>query len=264
MAIAWTKKGLIALVVAGVLTAASAQAAYVQTKRGKTIKGSSIRSKSNGDVILMTANGPLTFTKGSYVKAVADEPKAYRQAQQLASSGKYDPAIKLLKEVIAKYHYLQWDNRARATLADIYARQGNNDAARKAYEELFRASPGSKKDSDIMWGYRGILLSSKKYAALETELDKIIKTGDREDAARAQIMRGDIRQAQGQTEPAVMDYMRTMVFFKDVSDYQPEAMFKAAAGMEAMRNEQGAKKIYRDLVEKYPASPYAGQAKGKL
>ncbi len=40
------------------------QAAYVVTPQGQTIQGSDIRSRANGDIVLTTDKGPLTFTKG--------------------------------------------------------------------------------------------------------------------------------------------------------------------------------------------------------
>lgn len=245
------------------LTAATLQAAYVVTPQGQTIQGSDIRSKSNGDIVLTTDKGPLTFTKGAYVRAVADEPVEYKKAQQLAASKKYDESIALLKEIVLQYKNLQWDNKARATLADVYAQQGDFDNAKLTYDEMFRAMPKAKEMPELAWPYREVMLKSEKYAILEPELNTLIQSGNREDAAKAQIMRGDLKKAQGQIEPSVMDYMRTMVFFKDVPTLQPEAMYKAAEGLEAMRDER-AKTIYRSLVEQYPDSTYAQKARGKI
>ena len=148
-------------------------------------------------------------------------------------------------------------------LPKVYAMQGSYDKARKAYEEIFRKSPKAKELPDILWPYREVLLGGGDYALLEPELNKSIASGSRQDAARAQNMRGDIRMAQGQLEPAVLDYMRTMVFYKDVPEYQPEAMYKAAAGLEQMRDER-ARDMYRQVVESYPDSPYAVNAKQKM
>lgn len=257
----WTIRAgmpMVWLTAAGVL-----QAAYVVTPQGQTIQGSDIRSRANGDIVLTTDKGPLTFTKGSYVRAVADEPADYRKAQQLAAAKKYDESVRLLKDIVLQYKNLQWDHRARMTLAEVYAQQGDLDNARLTYDEIFRVMPKAKEMPEVAWPYREVMLRSGKYAILEPELNTLIQSGDREEAARAQIMRGDMKKAQGQLEPAVMDYMRTMVFFKDVPAYQPEAMFKAAEGLEAMRDER-AKNVYRSLVEDYPDSPYARQAGGKI
>lgn len=240
-----------------------AQAAYVVTRQGKRIEGKDIRVRSNGDVILTTDRGPLTFAKGTYVQAVADEPDSYKQAMRLAAGGKFSEAESLLKKIVSDYAGLQWDNRARVALAQVYAQQENYEEARRVYDELFREAPASKENQDLMWGYREVLLRSERYAVLEPELDELIAGSDRTDAARAQIMRGDIRKARNQMEPAVMDYMRTMVFFKDVPEYQPEAMYKAAEGLEAIRDDR-ARKVYEDLVAQYPDSPYARQAQSKL
>lgn len=245
------------------MAAGTLHAAYVVTPQGQTIQGTDIRSRTNGDIVLTTDKGPLTFTKGSYVRAVADEPADYQKAQQLATAKKYDEAVRLLKEIVLQYKNLQWDHKARITLAEVYAQQGDLDNARLTYEETFRAMPKAKEMPEIIWPYREVMLRSEKYAVLEPELNAVIQSGSREDAARAQTMRGDMNKAQGQIEPSVMDYMRTMVFFKDVPDQQPEAMYKAAEGLETMRDER-AKAVYRSLVEQYPDSPYAQKARGKI
>lgn len=246
-----------------VAAAGVTQAAYVVTPQGQTIQGSDIRSRANGDIVLTTDKGPLTFTKGSYVRAVADEPADYRKAQQLAAAKKYDESVRLLRDIVLQYKNLQWDHRARMTLAEVYAQQGDLDNARLTYDEIFRVMPKAKEMPEVAWPYREVMLRSEKYAILEPELNTLIQSADREEAARAQIMRGDMSKAQGKIEPSVMDYMRTMVFFKDVPAYQPEAMFKAAEGLEAMRDER-AKNVYRTLVEEYPDSPYAQKARGKI
>ena len=245
------------------LAVQAAHAAYVVTPQGQTIQGSEIRSKANGDIVLTTDKGPLTFTKGSYVRAVADEPAEYKQAQQFLASKKYDDAVKLLKDIAIQYKNLQWDMKARLMLGEVYAQQGDYENARLTYEDVFRSNPKLKEMPEVSWTYRGVLLKSGKYAILEPELNTLIQSGSREDAAKAQIMRGDLRKEQGQMEPAVMDYMRTMVFFKDVAASQPEAMFKVAEGLESMRDER-AKGVYRSLVEQYPDTAYAQQARGKM
>ena len=78
----------------------------------------------------------------------------------------------------------------------------------------------------------------------------------------AQIMRGDIRQAQGQIEGAVMDYLRTVVLYEAERDAQPEALYKAAEGLDKPRDPR-ARALYKKLTSEYPSSPYAAKASGK-
>jgi TolA-binding protein len=159
--------------------------------------------------------------------------------------------------------FLDWDNQARILLPKVYMEEGDFAAAVGAYDKLFTMSPTARDNPDVQWSFRTALLKAKQYDKLETQLNDVIMKGPRPDAARAQIMRGDIRMAQNQIEPAALDYLRTVVLFKAEADYQAEAMFKAADALEKLRDGR-AKDWYRKVVEQYPQSPYAAQARAKL
>lgn len=244
-------------------TTAATQAAFVVNVQGKKIEGTDIRAKSTGEIILTTTRGTRTFLKNQYVHAEADKPAEYDQARKLIDAGQYEKAIDLLEDIIRRYRFLAWDNRARALLPMAYAGQDQFDKAVSAYEDLFENAPKSRENDELIWGYREALLRAQQYAKLEKQLDEIIAAGSREDAARAQIMRGDIRLDQDQLEPAVLDYLRTVVLFENVEAYQPEANFKAAEVLEQLHDRR-AEDLYRVVVEQYPSSPYAAQARGKL
>jgi TolA-binding protein len=98
---------------------------------------------------------------------------------------------------------------------------------------------------------------------LEPLLNKLIESGARGDAARAQIMRGDVRMAQNQVEAAALDYLRTVVLFESEQASQPEALLKTAQALEKLRDAR-AKEMYRTLAAKYPSSPQAAEARGKF
>ncbi|MCB1102957.1 MAG: hypothetical protein KDL10_11365, partial [Kiritimatiellae bacterium] len=97
----------------------------------------------------------------------------------------------------------------------------------------------------------------------DQDLEQVIATGSREQAARAQIMRGDAKMKRGLVEQAVMDYLRSAILFESETSVHPEALLKSAQGLEQLRDPR-AKELYRKLVETYPQSPQAQQARGKL
>jgi TolA-binding protein len=125
---------------------------------------------------------------------------------------------------------------------------------------MFVSSPKSKEEADIQQAYQRALLGAKQYDKLEGLLNTTIKTGSRLDAARALIARGDIRAAQGQLESAVLDYLRTAVLFESEKDAQPEALFKTAEALKALRDPRAAE-FSKKLVDRYPNSPYAQKEK---
>ena len=257
---------LIPIFLAIALTAGAALAKpYVILTNGKRVEGSDIRATATGDINLMTDFGKQTFAKGQYVKAVADEPAEYKQALAAEKAKQYDQAVKLLNGIVANLRGLTWDVEASKALGRVLVAKGDATAAVAAYDKLFVLSPEEKKNPDTQWAYRGALLAAKQYAGLARQLDAVAASGSRPDAAKAQIMRGDIRLAQNDVEGAAMDYLRTAILFADVKDpaIQGEACFKAAQTLEQMRDPR-AKELYGKVAREYASSPYAAQARGKM
>ena len=259
-----TKLILIALVAAWVAGTAWA-APYVVLPNGQPVHGSAIRALANGDINLTTDMGIRTFPKGSYAKAVADKPAEYDQASVAMKSQKYDEAVTLLEGVIAKYRYLGWDVEASKELPKALLAKGDAEGAVKAYGQLFLMAPAEKQNPDVAWGMRRAMVQAKQYPALLLQLDAVAAAGPRSEAARAQVMRGDIQLAQNNVELAAMDYLRTAILFQDVRDaaIQGEACYKAGACLEQLRDPR-AKDLYKRVVTDYGASPYAAQAQGKI
>jgi len=240
-------------------------APYVVLPNGKKIAGSKIRALANGDINLTTEMGIRTFPKGSYAKAVADKPAAYDKAVAAYKAKKFDVSAKLLQGIIKNYRSLGWDVQASKLLPQVLLAQGNAEGAVKAYSKLFLLAPEEKTNADLAWGMRKAMLKAKQYPALMRQLNAVAAQGSRNDAARAQIMRGDIQLAQNNVELGALEYLRTAILFRDVKDpvIQGEAHYKAAVALEQLRDPR-AKEMYQIVVKQYGASPYAAQAKGKL
>jgi len=252
---------LAAMLVLG--TVGLASAATVILPNGSRVDGTAIRASRTGDIILTTSAGQQTFPRGQYAKAIADKPPAFDQARTLAGQGKHDEAIAVLEKIATEYRFLDWDNNSYVAIAQIQASRGNHTEAVEVYERLIRQAPELKDDAAIQANYRSALLSAKMFDKLLPSLDQAISKGSRSDAAKAQIMRGDIRLAQGQVEAAVMDYLRTAILFESEKAIQPEALFKAGQGLEQLRDSR-AKEMYRKLVQNYPSSSYAQDARSKM
>lgn len=256
------RRGIFPLAVL-IASACISQAAYVITVTGQRVDGSDIRAKSDGEIILTTVQGTRSFYPGQYAKAVADKPAEIDKAAMLAESKQFDESLKLLEDVILRYRFLDWDNQARAMLPKIYMKKGDYVGAIGAYDKLFAASPKSKEDPELQWGYRRTLLDAKQYDKLEQQLSAVISAGSRTDAAKAQVMRGDAKLAQAQVESAAMDYLRTVILYASEKDVQPEALFKAADALEKLRDAR-AKEMFKKLVDEYPDSPEAATAKTRM
>ncbi len=259
----WRPAALMALAAVTGGIGLNAQAAYVIMTSGQRVDGSDIRAKSDGEIILTTPAGTRSFYPGQYIKAVADKPAEIDNTARLVEAKQFDEAIKLLEDVVVRYRFLDWDVQARALLPQVYAKKGDLAGAVGAFEKLFAAAPKMREDPALQWSYRGVLLAAKQYDKLAGQLDQVVATGSRTDAARAQIMRGDMKADQNQLEGAVLDYLRTVLLFKSERSVQPEALSKAAQTLEKLRDSR-AKEMYRKLVEEFPGTTEAEAAKAKL
>lgn len=253
------KAGLI-LGLIGCCTAAYA-APFVVLNDGRVQKGTGIRAKLNGDIILTTDRGDVTFTKGQYTRAEADKPA---QWDQIVRSVESNPAtaIPALQTIIKANANLGWDLRGMAQLGAAQVASGKVEEGISTYESLFRKSPEAAR-SDARWGYYDAMVASKKYSKLELALKTEVKEGTRSDAARAQIIRGDILMSQGDTQGAAMDYLKTVLLFKQQQDVQAEALYKAGEALAKMKDPRASEQ-FKEAVQKYPDSPWAGKARAKL
>ncbi|HOW96882.1 MAG TPA: hypothetical protein P5567_06975 [Kiritimatiellia bacterium] len=255
---AWKLAGLLLTV------AVAAQAAYVILSDNRRMEGTEIRMTADGSVVLTTDRGPVTLSKGQFKLAMADKvPAEWEKVGQAVQAKKYDDAITQLNELARKYRGLGLDVQAIQMLSKVQMMKGDPGAAVTAIETLFRMNPAAKGSPELAWSFREALLGAKQYDRLNTELNEVVASGSRPDAARAQIMRGDIKMAQGQGEGAVMDYLRTVVFFGSEQAVQPEALFKAADTLEKLRDPR-AKEMFKKLVQEYPSSPEAQQARSRI
>jgi len=245
------------------LCTVQAHAAIIILPNGTKVDGSEVRAKANGDIILTTPNGQRIFTKGTYTKVQADKPAGYDEAIRAAREGRHDEAIGALEKIAQEYRFLEWDNTALGAIAQIQASRGNHKDAVDAYERLFRQSPELKTDAGLQGSYRTALLDAGMHDKLMPMLEQAISSGSRAEAAKAQIMRGDIRLSRGETEAAIMDYLRTSILFESEAAVHPESLYKAGEALEKIRDARS-KDMSRRLIEKYPQSEFAQKARGRI
>jgi tetratricopeptide (TPR) repeat protein len=259
------KKVLWTMGFAAAMAATAALAApYVILPDGRKVEGQRIRALPDGTINLQTAQGTVSYQKGMYAKAVADRPAELDSALKAVQAQKYDEAVKALEKIAKDYRFLDWDVVAQKELAKALMAKGDGERAVAAFTELFKNSEEERNNTETQWLMRKAMLTAKQYSTLTKQLDAVVAGASREDAAKAQTMRGDVQKAQNNLEPALLDYLRTATLFDDVKDpnIQAEACFKAAQILETMRDPR-AKELYKKVAEEYRSSPFAKAAAEK-
>ena len=87
-----------------------------------------------------------------------------------------------------------------------------------------------------------------------------IESGSREAAARAQVVRGDMKMKGGQVEEALLDYLRTTILFRAQTAVLPEATYKTAVALKNL-NDPRAAEYFKKVIDEFPKSEFAELAK---
>lgn len=245
-------------------TAAASAAPYVVLNDNSRREGLRISARADGTVVLSTASGQFEYPRGQYKLAVADKPAEFDGAIAAAARpAQADAAIPALKKIMTAMRNLEWDKPAAQALARIYTAKKDFAQTAATYESLFAAYPALETDPEYGWPYRRALLDAGQAKKLESKLEEMASKGAPADAARALLMRGDIRISEEKMEYAIRDYLRVVLFYQREQAVMPEALSKAAGALEKLRDPR-AKALYQQLVRDYPSSPEAAAAKGKI
>lgn len=255
------------LTVASLLCASSAWAApYVILKQeNRRIDAQTISGSPTGEVtVIDTAGGKFTFKRDEIATLYVDPPAEWISAKQKAAATQLDAALADCNIVIQRYPGLGYDTMAGDLAIQILLSQKKNDDAAKLAERVIRSNAAALSSSPTFQAaYWRTLLATGKTAQLAEMLNKSIQSGSREEAARAQLVRGDLRLAENKNKEAVLDYLRTAILFEAQKDVQPEALYKTASTFELLRDTARAKAFYDKLKAEYSDSSFGLKAKSK-
>jgi TolA-binding protein len=145
-------------------------------------------------------------------------------------------------------------------LARVYLPLKQFEDSAREYEALFAVQAQLMQNLKERSNYMQALLGSGRIDEVAKMVDEDIASGSREAAARAQVVRGDMKAASCQYEEALLDYLRTAILFKAQADVLPEATYKTAVALKKM-NDPRAAEYFQKVISEFPDSEYAELAK---
>jgi TolA-binding protein len=239
----------------------------VLTTEGKTFTGA-IRWKAVARkyVVTITTTGgaqtEMELAPEQVSKVAITRPRGLDEAVQAVQAGKGDAAIATLDKIAQDYAMLQWDEPAARWLAEAYMQKGEAANAAKACERIVALRPEAGYLGEMAVIYWQALLKSDKAAKLEGLLDEAVKSGQRDAAANALILRGDMILKRGDSkenlEAALRDgYLRVITLFRAVRSAQPEALYKTAKCLEKLGQTARAGEQMDLLRKDFAASEWA-------
>lgn len=268
MTLAMNRWGVAAAMLLAGVCAASAD--YVILPNDTRLEGQIERRRLDGTVIIRVQQGTTAarqeLAKGAYKMAVCDPPPAeFGQAVADFRAKNFQAAIDKLEKVADDKSGQEIDKQCRYLIARALTQAGKAADAVQQFDKLAKIyGEEVRKDPQVAVEYAAALLAAKQHSKLPDVLDLLVKDASRPIAAKAQNLRGQMREQQGQIDAAIIDYMRTVVFFeKDGGEAVPEAMLRAAKALESKRDPRF-KMLYKRLVDEYKDSPFAKEAAGKV
>ncbi len=244
----------VTLVAVAAAAARDVQKPYV-ISRGSKIPGSDVHVAEDGEITLITPEGRMIFDPGTTV--VVEEPAVFPELRRMVEEGKYEEAISGLREIVDQYRFLQWDHRARIFLGRAQTGVGRHREAVETLEELFAAHSGIRSDPTVQATYLSAMQGVGDRERLMPLIEEFVRGGERQVAALAQMIRGNLLLEDGELEKALYDFQRTALLFGAEKDVHAEALYRTAYCFERLGKSAKAR-YYQGLLETaYPDSEYA-------
>jgi TolA-binding protein len=171
-------------------------------------------------------------------------------------------------------------------IGKCFQAQGNVAEAGKYFDKLKRLYPWSPKMLEASYGIAEALYAQKKYDEAMPMIVQIIRarTTTPDLSANALLLGGRVLEAKSDTgsdeerrtslDGAIDYYIKCAINYEGVPNAAAEGLWRGAqlierqitALQEPKKGQQRAKmlKYYKDLTEKYPASPFAEKARARL
>lgn len=186
----------------------------------------------------------------------------FMEAECLFEQAKYEEALKL-------YEALQSPStEAFQVVAALHAAQaagklGQWDKSLKLVEACIAAHPATSYMPELLCEQGWALQNQKQYDKAIPLFQKVIESTNRETAAKAQFMIGEVLFEKKEYQEAIRAFYK-VIYGYSYPQWQADATYESGRCFEMLQNTKQAKEHYLDLIRKYPDSPQVEPARERL
>lgn len=141
---------------------------------------------------------------------------------------------------------------------------GDFDLARKVFGHQIKRFPEGPLAFDAMVAQAECLIRQDKLDEAIALCEQVIAKADGEPAARAQFRIGQAQLQSKNPKEAIRSFLKAAYGYSDYPQWQADALLAAAGAHESLGRRAEAIKLHRELLQKYPKSDKAPQAKERL
>jgi len=145
-----------------------------------------------------------------------------------------------------------------------YLRKGDDNGARSAFQKALTANEGSFSAYQARIELAQIFARARSTEEARALLNRVIEDRSDELAAQAQKVLGDIYFQAGNFQEALTNYLRVKYVYQAYPAWVATALFSAGNSYEKLGQKEEAKKVYQEVVSRYPAEQISVKAKERL
>ena len=136
--------------------------------------------------------------------------------------------------------------------------------AQEAFDQFIRANPKHKLIRTAHLGFGWAVHNQEEYPEAIASYEKVVKDGIRDDAgARAQFLLGECYLEQKQLVKARTEFSKVEVLYA-FPLWQSKALYEMGRAFAQDNQDVEARKVFMQLIEKYPETSGAAAAKDEL
>lgn len=161
----------------------------------------------------------------------------------------------------------EWQRRARMELASLMAERRDFDAALEFAQGALELAEESGQDENIFDArvayYETLAKAGRGDEAYQSLQDMAAEFPEHAVSRKARIYNalGDALMSQDRVHEAVLAYLRVQVLYFEASEQLPRAMYSAALAFRTQQQGERARRLARELMEKFPENKWAHMAR---